>query len=244
MTNLTQGWADRCLPLRIANQNGWWILNHSDFEVWWDGGVHLDSIKFRCEDGQPLWASSLFGFGMVTWFFPYLIQTSPGFNLGVRGPANFFKDGSAPLEGIVETDWLPYPFTMSWKITRAGQWIRFKEEEPVCQIIPIKRGDVESFQPQLLNLESAEELHARNVAWTERRKAIRDASQGGTVALPAEGHYMRGTGLLRERAPLPFTPPEPKPLIQKEPQPGENPVPPQCKFTHQPKAFDGCGLSR
>src|SRR5436305_1675634 len=42
----TNGWANRCLPLRIANQNGWFILNGSDFEVAWTGSNKLESIKF------------------------------------------------------------------------------------------------------------------------------------------------------------------------------------------------------
>jgi hypothetical protein len=28
----------RCLPMVIANQAGWWILNSHSFTVVWDGG--------------------------------------------------------------------------------------------------------------------------------------------------------------------------------------------------------------
>jgi len=36
------------------------------------------------------------------------------------GPPNWPKDGVYPLSGLVETDWLPFPFTMNWQMTRAG----------------------------------------------------------------------------------------------------------------------------
>ena len=62
--------------------------------------------------------SSNFGYGIVTWYLPYLFRTSPGYNLWVRGPVNSPKDGIVPLEGLVETDWAEATFTVNWKITR------------------------------------------------------------------------------------------------------------------------------
>ncbi len=44
------------------------------------------------------------------------------------GPPNWPKDGIQPLAGLVETDWLPFPFTMNWVFNRPGR-IRF--EQPV-----------------------------------------------------------------------------------------------------------------
>ena len=32
------------------------------------------------------------------------------------GPPNHVKDGIQPLVGLVETDWLPFPFTMNWHL--------------------------------------------------------------------------------------------------------------------------------
>jgi hypothetical protein len=40
------------------------------------------------------------------------------------------KDGIAPLTGVIETDWLPYPFTMNWQMTRPGS-VRFDKDEAV-----------------------------------------------------------------------------------------------------------------
>src|SRR4051794_4009021 len=41
----------RCLPLVIANQAGWVILNSTDFTVTWDGRAHQNAL--RLEFGAP-----------------------------------------------------------------------------------------------------------------------------------------------------------------------------------------------
>ncbi len=48
----------------------------------------------------------------------------------VGGPPNHIKDGIQPLTGLVETDWLPFPFTMNWMFTRKGsvRWERGQRE--------------------------------------------------------------------------------------------------------------------
>lgn len=102
----THGWANRCLPLRIANQAGWHILNNSKFEVEWNGKADVDAVTIHFLDGRPSrFVKSNFGYGILTWYLPYLFRTSAGYNLLVRGPANLPKDGISAIEGLVETDW-------------------------------------------------------------------------------------------------------------------------------------------
>src|SRR5438105_10509762 len=113
-------WANRCLPLLIANQAGWALLNPVAFEATWDGSPAKESIRidFAGDDPPyPLPVESHFGYGILTWSIPYLFRTPPGYNLLARGPANWPKDGVCALEGIVETDWTFSTFTMNWKIT-------------------------------------------------------------------------------------------------------------------------------
>ena len=128
--------ANRCLPLLIANQAGWSLVNDARFSVLWKGGdSHEDTvIRFEGEPSEP--PSSHFGLGVITWNIPYLFRTPPGWNLLARGPANAPKDGIAPLEGLVETDWSAMPFTMNWKLTRPNHPVRFDEGEPICFIFP------------------------------------------------------------------------------------------------------------
>ena len=62
--------------------------------------------------------ASHFGCGIITFKIPYLFRAPQGYNLLARGPANLFKDGISPLEGLIEVDWAVSPFTMNWKVTR------------------------------------------------------------------------------------------------------------------------------
>ncbi len=139
MDETDASFANRCLPLLIANQWGWFILNDRKIELFWNGGPGIPDIhihyrsKSRREqvDPEKLSAVSHFGHGILTFRIPYLLQTPPGWNLYVRGPANWCKDGACPLDGVAETDWSPAAFTVNWKITRKDTWIAFEGGEPI-----------------------------------------------------------------------------------------------------------------
>ena len=85
-----------------------------------------------------------------------------------RGAPNLPKDGIAPLDGLVETDWLPFPFTMNWRFTRPGQ-VRFEKGEPFCFITPIEHRKVETMQPVIRTLESNPVMHGQFEAWNRSR---------------------------------------------------------------------------
>ena len=197
MDAATRGWANRCLPLRIANESGWWILNECDFEVEWDGQAGMDCLHFTFPHGETgMVPFNMVGYGIVSWAPPYLLKTPAGMNLWVRGPANYPKDGIVPTEGIVETDWCPYPFTINWKMTRPGVRVRFAKGEPICFLIPIRRFEAEQFTPTLQNLVSNPELENDYQIWHARRlqaKAISgtDGAQG-KQAVAGQGQYIRG----------------------------------------------------
>ena len=166
-----QRYAYRCLPLLIANQAGWLILNDEPIECIWDGTRAQSGLRIRATDGTPSSgsASSHFGEGIVTFHIPYLFRTPPGYNLLVRGPANWPRDGVQALEGLVESDWSSATFTMNWKITRPRRWIRFEEGEPICMIVPQRRGELESFDAEMLPLDSNPELKAAHEQWADSR---------------------------------------------------------------------------
>jgi hypothetical protein len=203
-----RGWMDatydrsayRCLPLLMANQAGWLILNPWNVRVKWDGGSNLGSVEIQRWEGwqgerrppaDHLFPMSHFGVGIVTWTLPFLFRTPDGYNLLVRGPANTVKDGIAPLEGIVETDWTPATFTMNWKITRPDTWIMFEQREPLCMIVPQRRGELEEFAPQIQPIESDPGLDAANAAWCASRDKFNEAFRAGT-AKGWERHYFQG----------------------------------------------------
>src|SRR5262249_11468483 len=147
-------WANRCLPLLVANQGGWVLLTPVPFEATWSGEPSPSgtTIEFSDELPHPRPVASHFGYGIVTWAVPFLFRTPPGYNLLARGPANWPKDGISPLEGLVETDWAVTTFTMNWKITRPDVTVRFEEREPFCMIVPQRRGELEAFRPRFEEL--------------------------------------------------------------------------------------------
>jgi hypothetical protein len=164
-------WANRCLPLLVANESGWTIHNPAAFTAVWTGEDGSSSVTIEFDGDQPMQTlvESVFGYGVITWRVPFLFRTPPGWNLLARGPANWPKDGICALEGLVETDWSPMTFTMNWKLTRAGQPVRFEVDEPFCMVVPQRRGELESFLPEVRPLESNPELLADN-QWYARRR--------------------------------------------------------------------------
>jgi hypothetical protein len=166
--------AYRCLPLNIANAHGWEIGAPCAFEVLWDGGPHAANLKCRALDGfrdLAQYAVSHFALGIVTFHLTYLFRTEPGWNLFATGPTNLPKDGIAPLSGVIETDWLPYPFTMNWQMTRPGS-VRFEKEEPICMVYPVPAHALTDVEPEIRNLDDDPGLKAQTMAWKERRDAF------------------------------------------------------------------------
>jgi hypothetical protein len=196
MVETRNHFAQRCLPLLIANQSGWEILNPTPLRITWNGGEEIDSVMIESEpDTDAASAVSHFGHGIVTWILPYLFRTPAGFNLLVRGPANLPKDGIAPLEGVVETDWSPATFTMNWKLTRPGLTITFEEDEPIAMIVPTRRGELERFLPQLRNIHDQSGEQAAYSDWRLDREAflgrLREAKPS-EISRNWQGDYFRG----------------------------------------------------
>jgi Family of unknown function (DUF6065) len=204
MSATPKRFANRCLPLLIANQAGWLILNPFPIQATWNGTDGLDSVLVEALDGQLPTVGSHFGAGVLTWNVPYLFRTSPGYNLQVRGPANWPKDGASPLEGIVETDWSPATFTMNWKLTRPGLPVVFDADEPICLIVPQRRGELDAVRPRLRHLVRAPAVAASYARWSTRRAAfLNDLQHAGSEAQRREWQrdYVRGLQPDGSRAP-------------------------------------------
>ncbi|HWG42916.1 MAG TPA: DUF6065 family protein [Gemmataceae bacterium] len=187
----------RCLPLVIANQAGWILCSPLSFTAYWDGGVAKENVQIHFDSPSGTMdlaglftpivvsadapntgahtearVSSHFGSGIVTFSIPYLFRTPRGVNLWVKGPTNLIKDGIQPLEGIVETDWLPATFTMNWKFTRPNCSVRFERGEPICMVIPIPRGLSEQLEPVYIPLDANPELARRYREWEKSRSSF------------------------------------------------------------------------
>ena len=165
------GSARRCLPLMVANQAGWILRSRHRLTARWDGGDGKESLAVTYHAGPyPYPASSHFGHGILTWKLPVLFRTPPGYNLLIRGPANWPKDGASALDGLVETDWTPASFTVNWKLTRPGLAVSFEPGEPVAMVVPQPRGDLERFAPAIRHIETEPQLARATRAWAARRR--------------------------------------------------------------------------
>ena len=197
MDETGERYAYRCLPLTIANSHGWELLSPVAFEAKWDGDIHEDSVQVRLDPGysEHLKPVTLFGYGTLTFHIEAIFRTPPGWNLYVSGPPNRQKDAIQALGGIIETDWSPYTFTMNWRFTRADQWIRFEESEPIAFMFPVERGAVERFQPRIMPLEGNPELRAAFEKWSASRNAFQKWVVEANPASPSEKWqklYFRG----------------------------------------------------
>lgn len=187
----------RCLPLSMANSTGWEILCPMDLKIIWNGGPGKDDLSFKTRGDPraiPSFADSHFQRGIVTFHTGHLFRTPPGWGLMTMGAPNFFKDGIAPLTGLVETDWLPFPFTMNWQMTRPGEVI-FKKGEPFCFIVPIQHGKLEEIEPERKLLSTNPELEKEFHGWAESRGNFNKKLVSGdedAVKAGWQRHYMRG----------------------------------------------------
>ena len=197
MSETRTGWPNRCLPMLIANQSGWELRNRCAFTATWIGqdGVDVKITPDKRDTGQFLPVSH-FGYGILTWHLPMLFRTPAGYNLLVRGPANYPKDAVYPLEGVVETDWASASFSMSWKLTRKLMPVRFEVDEPICMIVPQRRAELEEFAPELRRIESDEDLQRKHEFFLRSRNAAKQIEQVARVAageqVEWQGDYTRG----------------------------------------------------
>lgn len=161
----------RCLPLSMANTSGWEILCPVAFTLEWNGGARQEDITLTPDYPNPdfhHFAKSHFSHGVVTFHPGYLFRTPPGWSMVAQGPPNHVKDGIQPLAGLVETDWLPFPFTMNWIFTRPGK-VRFEKGEPFCFITLTEDRKLAEFQPVIRAMNSDPELRDQFDLWQKHR---------------------------------------------------------------------------
>ncbi len=185
----------RCLPLSIANQVGWEILNPVAFTARWNGRDGLDAISIKFDGEQSDLVGSHFGHGVLTFSLGYLFRTTKAHNLWVKGPANRPKDGISALEGVIETDWAPFTFTMNWQFTRKRHKVRFERDEPIATIVPFPRHYLGKFDPVLRNINQNAKLYHQYVKWRDDRIQFNeDLKKTGSAAAEKgwQRTYMKG----------------------------------------------------
>jgi hypothetical protein len=176
----------RCNPMTVANGYGWEIYSPSTFTAIWDGSAgqsDVSGISFRSEKGAKL-PSHHFGSGILTWETGFLIKTEFPYAMYINSPSNVVTKNATPLSGIVETYWLPYPFTLNWKINEPGYPIIINEGDILAQIFPIQINVFDEMEVIVKNTDEApEDLKKKYYSWsTNRNKNLNNF----------QGHYIRG----------------------------------------------------
>jgi len=191
--------AYRCLPLSIANAYGWEVLCPIPLEIRWNGGMAVEDIEIiglkELPGGAPVehFCRSNFSRGIITFHLDYLIETEPDWWLLATGPFNDPKPGASPLAGIIESNWLPYPFTMNWQLTEPGV-VRFEEGEPFCFFVPVTKRVPEA-ELEIHRLADDPELEARQNQFKEAREGFMKRIRAGDQEAIKEAwqrHYFVG----------------------------------------------------
>jgi hypothetical protein len=200
MDSTPEKFANRCLPMLMANQSGWYITTSVEVRAFWSGREEKESLVVS--DGGAI---SHFGSGILTWNIPWLFRTSPGWNLLVRGPANMPKKHAYPLEGLVETDRTSATFTMNWLLD-PDEEIRFSAGDPIAMIVPQRREDLEEFDPDIVLIGDTDEGPAYE-SWSASRSQFNsDLEKPGSEAQARawEKDYFK-SAQNRRRSLRPFT---------------------------------------
>lgn len=198
MDKTSQRFAYRCTPLAIANASGWELQAPVGFSAHWTGGDLKEDLLITPDDPGNSRASRLavsaFGHGVLTFHPGYLFRTSPGWALWTRGAPNTVKDGIAPLDGLVETAWLPFTFTMNWKFTRPGS-IRFDAGERFAFLMMTPHRLLDRIQPVLAHLDTEPGLKAASKSWAQSRIDFNDRLAAHEPQAVKEGwqrNYVQG----------------------------------------------------
>jgi hypothetical protein len=202
---MQRGWMDafsdrhpyRCLPMSMANCSGWEVLCPVGFTAEWNGGPRSEDMRVTADHPFPDFddfAKSHFAHGVLTMHPGYLFRTPENWSMWVMGPPNHIKDGIQPLVGLVETDWLPFPFTMNWRFTRPGV-VRFEADEPFCFVTLAPHGLLDDVQPTIASLDDDPALKDAYEAWSASRGDFNQrlaAKEAGAVAEKWQRTYVHG----------------------------------------------------
>ena len=179
----------RCLPLAIANTYGWQLLLPADVTVVWNGGMEASDITIDSSCKHQV--VSNFKRGVLTFDVSYIFRTPPGYHLLVTGPTNEFKDGVAPMTALIESDWLPYPFTFNYQLTHPGTF-SWRAGEPYAQIAVVPATLQEQFEPKIRSLSEDPRLASDLQEWSKRRRETREQLVNGDASRAWDKDYLLG----------------------------------------------------
>ena len=104
----------------------------------------------------------------------------------------------------METDWLPFPFTMNWRFTRPGV-VRFETGEPFCFITLAPHGLLDQVQPRIATLDENPALKSAYDTWSASRADFSQRlvdKEESAMAEKWQRTYLQGRGGIEDGAPV------------------------------------------
>ena len=188
MNQTRDNFAYRCLPLKIINELGYWILCPTDVALYWDGTPDPSGLQVIVDEQYKKHIASHFGHGVLSFSMPWMFRTNiAGIGLRVGGVPNLPPPmGLLPLDGLVETWEQNLTFTMNWKVMVAKRQLMIKAGFPICCISPHSFWDTPSMEYKNLS-DMSEQDQQDYLDWTNHRKSV----LSGTPIDDNRNHYTK-----------------------------------------------------
>lgn len=142
---IEKGLANRCLPLLMANQMGWNVVNTRDFMA---TSTPDGRMLYHWEQPPPREGGPRPNFkvgNLITWPSPWTFKTPPGWDLLILPPPNVhLPTGVTCLSALVETDHVPATFTFNWRV-EPGLSVWIAAGDVVCRLLPYQTAELEQF---------------------------------------------------------------------------------------------------
>lgn len=195
----------KCLPVTQANQLGWEILANVDIVAEWTGDFTTHGVIIHNRSSQNDYVASHFGNGIVTFNLPYVFSTPRGMDLWVRGPSNPDPAYVQALEGVVETWWNPFTFTMNWRFLVAGKKHVFRAGEPICRFVPFPHHYLDDVELVCRNLADDPVRAQKYQQWSESRRVFSHwqmQDPGKRLGGEWQKHYYHGVDFTASAEPI------------------------------------------
>ena len=163
------GFANRCLPLLMANQLGWNICTKVPYVITTlENGMHITHHP----TGRPprLGApQNNFMNSLITWPVPWNFETPKGWDLLIMPPANVIQPrGVTILSALVETDHTPATFTINWHL-EPKTTVFIEAGQPLVQVVPFPTDQFDGW-----GFQEDDELPEGYARWWKRRRESTD----------------------------------------------------------------------
>ena len=132
--------AYRCLPLLIANQSGWWILNSQKSGRGGPAGGTRPAFVWKAwktrsiAPPRGISARACSPYAAVPLPHPQRLQPARP-RAGQPSQGRDSAAGGRRRNRLAAGD-----VPMNWKFTRPNEMVEFEKEEPICMIVPQPRG--------------------------------------------------------------------------------------------------------